>query len=64
MINKISLIAVVMLAGCSSQASRMAECQAQGVSRDACYIAEKNRQSTMAASAEKQALENAAHAVR
>lgn len=53
-----------LLDGCSSQASRMAECEAQGISRDACYIAEKNRQATINASAEKQALENAAHAVR
>lgn len=53
-----------LLAGRSSQASRMAECEAQGISRDACYIAEKNRQATINASAEKQALENAAHAVR
>lgn len=37
----------------------MADCEAQGVSRDACYISEQNRQSTIRAAAEKQALENA-----
>jgi len=26
--------------GCSSPAQRMAECEAQGISKDACYIAE------------------------
>src|SRR5476651_2236057 len=54
------LTAVILLAGCSSQASRMADCQAQGVSRDACYIAEQNRQASITAAAEKQAMENAA----
>ncbi|MFS7307623.1 hypothetical protein [Rahnella inusitata] len=53
------LTAVILLAGCSSQASRMADCQAQGVSRDACYIAEQNRQASITAAAEKQAMENA-----
>lgn len=38
----------------------MADCQAQGVSRDACYIAEQNRQASITAAAEKQAMENAA----
>ncbi|EHQ2770440.1 hypothetical protein KRB99_000009 [Salmonella enterica] len=58
--KKLALVAVLALAGCSSQASRMADCQAQGISRDACYMAEQNRQSTINAAAEKQALENAA----
>lgn len=48
-----------LLAGCSSTASRMAECEAQGVSKDACYIAEQNRKATINAAAEKQAMENA-----
>lgn len=47
------------LMGCTSQAQRMAECEAQGVSRDACYIADQNRQATINAAAEKQAMENA-----
>jgi len=29
-----------LLAGCASPAQRMAECQAQGISKDACYQAE------------------------
>lgn len=54
------VLALVSLAGCSSPASRMADCQAQGVSKDACYMVEQNRQSGINAAAEKQALENAA----
>ena len=33
-IKSISLLALIMLAGCSSPASRIADCQAQGVSHD------------------------------
>lgn len=53
-------VVAIMLAGCSSTASRMADCQAQGVSKDTCYLAEQNRQTAIYATAEKQALENAA----
>jgi hypothetical protein len=53
------LSAGIALAGCSTQASRMADCEAQGVSRDTCYLAEQNRQSAITGAAEKQALENA-----
>ena len=35
-----ALVVMSVMAGCTSQASRMADCQAQGVSRDACYVAE------------------------
>lgn len=35
--------ALLALTGCSSSASRMAGCKAQGVTRDACYLAEQNR---------------------
>lgn len=49
----------LILAGCSSPAQRMSTCLAQGVSRDACYLAEQNRQAAVTAAAEKQALENA-----
>jgi len=52
-------VAFLILAGCSSPAQRMSTCMAQGVSRDACYTAEQNRQSAITAAAEKQALENA-----
>ncbi|EOK5539972.1 MULTISPECIES: hypothetical protein [Enterobacter] len=52
------------LSACSSPAERMAQCEAQGVSHDACYIAEQNRKSNINAAAEKQALENAANAVQ
>lgn len=37
----------------------MNACESKGVSRDACYIAEQNRQATINAAAEKQAMENA-----
>ncbi|HBM2815663.1 TPA: hypothetical protein LU109_003575 [Enterobacter hormaechei subsp. xiangfangensis] len=47
------------LAGCQSAADRMYECEAQGVSRDACYVAEKNRSAAIGAAATKQAMENA-----
>lgn len=50
----------VLLAGCSSQASQMAQCHAQGISGDVCYMAEQNRQASITAAAEKQAMENAA----
>lgn len=52
-------VAALLLAGCSSPAQRMSNCVAQGVSRDACYVAEQNRQAAITAAAEKQALENA-----
>ena len=42
----------------------MAQCEAHGVSHDACYIAEQNRKSNINAAAEKQALENVANAVQ
>lgn len=64
--KKVMMIGVIasLLVGCQSSAQRMADCEAQGVSRDACYIAEQNRKATINAAAEKQALENAAHAVQ
>lgn len=59
--KKLIMIAVMggVLAGCSSEASRMSACENRGISRDACNIAEQNRQATINAAAEKQALENA-----
>jgi len=55
----LSLLAVALLAGCSTQASRLADCEAQGVSKDACYIVEQNRQISLQNAAESQALHNA-----
>lgn len=62
--KKISLAAAavagaLLLAGCQSSASRMYECEASGVSRDACYVAEQNRKAGINAAATKQAMENA-----
>lgn len=54
------MVIAILLADCTSTASRMAECEAQGVSKDTCYLAEQNRQTAIYAAAEKQALENAA----
>ena len=64
--KKILLAGVVaaLLAGCVSEEQRLAQCEAKGVSRDACYIADQNRQATINAAAEKQALENAHAAVQ
>ena len=52
--------AIIALAGCTSSAERMYQCESQGVSRDACYVAEQNRKANINGTAEKQALENAA----
>jgi Type IV conjugative transfer system lipoprotein (TraV). len=57
--KQIALLVIILLAGCSSQASRMYDCESKGISRDACYVAEQNRQSAITAAAEKQAMENA-----
>lgn len=57
-------MALSTLAGCTTQADRMAKCEAQGISRDTCYLAEQNRTTALNAAAEKQAMENAAAAVQ
>ncbi|HED3851999.1 hypothetical protein V1605_19400 [Enterobacter soli] len=64
--KKLVMIAVTLstLAGCTTQADRMAKCEAQGISRDTCYLAEQNRTAAVNAAAEKQAMENAAAAVQ
>lgn len=41
------LFAVIFLAGCSTEASRMQACLDKGVSRDACYIGESNRKAAL-----------------
>lgn len=58
------LVMAAALAGCSSPAQRMAECQAQGISKDTCYLAEQNRQNSINSVAMKQAMENAHDAVK
>lgn len=64
--KKFLLVGVIagLLAGCVSEEQRLAQCEAKGVSRDACYIADQNRQASINAAAEKQALENAHNAVQ
>lgn len=56
----LAVLSATLLAGCSTQASRMTECEAQGISKDTCYIAEKNHQAIIEGAAESQALRNAA----
>ncbi|MJS61836.1 hypothetical protein DOC35_19325 [Salmonella enterica subsp. enterica] len=51
--------AILALAGCTSSAERMYQCESQGISRDACYVAEQNRKATINSAAQKQAMENA-----
>ncbi|HFI9551321.1 TPA: hypothetical protein ACGSUZ_002178 [Escherichia coli] len=58
-IKSFSLLAVILLAGCSSPASRIADCQAQGVSHDTCYLAEQQRQTAILSASEAQAFKNA-----
>lgn len=61
-IKKLTVLAVILLAGCSTSASRMAECQAQGISRNTCYLAEQNRQAAILGASEAQAYKNASDA--
>lgn len=58
----LSSLALSVLVSCTSPTDRMAQCTAQGISKDTCYLAEQNRQSAITAAAEKQALENAREA--
>ena len=58
-IKSFSLLAVILLAGCSSPTSRIADCQAQGVSHDTCYLAEQQRQAAILSASEAQAFKNA-----
>lgn len=64
--KKVFMLSVVagalLLAGCKSAADRMYECERSGVSRDACYVAEQNRQANFNGAAQKQAYENAKEA--
>lgn len=64
MTNKLAvLISIALLAGCSTQASRMSDCESQGISKDACYIAEQNKQASVTNAAETAALRNATKSV-
>lgn len=58
-IKSFSLLAVILLAGCSSPTSRIADCRAQGVSHDTCYLAEQQRQTAILSASEAQAFKNA-----
>ncbi len=60
----LTAITGTLLMGCTSPAERMADCQAQGVSRDTCYMAEQNRRNAMNQMAEEQAMRNARDAAR
>lgn len=56
------LMSAVFLAGCSSPVQRMAACEAQGVSKDTCYLSEQNRQQGINNAALTAAYANAANA--
>lgn len=58
------LVGSAALAGCSSPAQRMAACEAQGVSKDTCYLSEQNRQQSINNAAMTAAYANAANATR
>lgn len=59
-IKAIVAVAVLAgLAGCTSSAQRMYECEEQGISRDACYQVEQGRQQSINAQAQAQAMRNA-----
>lgn len=58
-IKSFSLLTIILLAGCSSPTSRIADCQAQGVSHDTCYLAEQQRQAAILSASEAQAYKNA-----
>lgn len=58
------LVGSAALAGCSSPAQRMASCEAQGVSKDTCYLSEQNRQQSINNAAMTAAYANAADATR
>lgn len=55
----IIVAASAVLSGCSSPAQRMAECEAQGISKDTCYLAEHNRQDSINNAAQNAAYANA-----
>lgn len=52
------VVAVAMLAGCTTQAERLAKCQSLGVSLDACYAADMQHETAIQANYHKQALED------
>lgn len=56
--------AAAALSGCSTKASRMNECLAEGVSHDACYMAESQRQAAILGASQKQAYENSNQVVK
>lgn len=61
-------LSLFILAGCSTAASRMQQCEDRGISRDTCYLAEQNRESANRAvsnsMAEQMAIRNAQEAKR
>ena len=44
MIMFAGVFSALFVAGCTSPAQRMAACEAQGISKDTCYLSEQNRQ--------------------
>lgn len=58
------VFSAMFLAGCTSPAQRMAACEAQGISKDTCYLSEQNRQQGINNAAMAAAYANAANATR
>lgn len=58
------VVSAVFLAGCTSPAQRMAACEAQGVSKDTCYLSEQNRQQGINNASLAAAYANAANATQ
>lgn len=64
-VNKLfAVVAVLLLAGCTSSAQRMAECEAQGISRETCYLAESQHKEAVNQAAYNAAMANARDAVK
>ncbi len=58
------VVSAVFLAGCTSPAQRMAACEAQGISKDTCYLSEQNRQQGINNASLAAAYANAANATQ
>lgn len=58
------VVSAVFLTGCTSPAQRMAACEAQGVSKDTCYLSEQNRQQGINNASLAAAYANAANATQ
>ncbi|MRS14922.1 hypothetical protein GJV06_08525 [Enterobacteriaceae bacterium RIT691] len=64
-VNKLfACVGVLLLAGCTTSAQRMAECEAQGISKETCYLAEVQHKEAINQAAYNAAYANARDAVK